>query len=164
MSSKIRIKMGPIEVECEGTEAFLKDELPDLLSTVSNLYKESKIGVGDNGGDDPGGGTGGPGQAGVGKIEGTTGTIAAKLQAKSGSDLILAACAHLTFVAKQKTSTRQQIIDQMKSATGYYKKSHSNNLSKNLLGLVQGGKLIEPSSGSYALNAPTRTDLEIRLA
>lgn len=43
MTSKIRIKMGPIEVEYEGSENFLKEELPELLGTVSNLYKESGL-------------------------------------------------------------------------------------------------------------------------
>lgn len=41
MTSKIRIKLGPVEVEYEGNEAFLKDELPDLLSAVARLHKES---------------------------------------------------------------------------------------------------------------------------
>ena len=159
MSSKIRIKMGPIEVECEGTETFLKDELPALLSTVSNLYKASRIGEGDGGGDGTGGDDGG-----VGKIQGTTGTLAAKLKVNSGPDLILAACAHLTFVAGKKTFTRKQILDQMKSAAGYYKKSHNSNMTKNLQGLLQVGKLVEPSTDNYALNAPTHTDLEKRLA
>ena len=33
-ASKIKIKMGPLEVEFEGSEAFLKAELPDLLAAV----------------------------------------------------------------------------------------------------------------------------------
>ena len=43
MTSKIRIKLGPIEVEYEGTESFLKEELPQLLEAVANLYKQSGI-------------------------------------------------------------------------------------------------------------------------
>jgi hypothetical protein len=39
--SKIRIKLGDIEVEYEGAESFLKDELPALLNAVSKLHHES---------------------------------------------------------------------------------------------------------------------------
>ncbi len=35
MTSKIRIKLGPIEVEYEGSESFLKEELPYLLAAVA---------------------------------------------------------------------------------------------------------------------------------
>lgn len=33
-ASRIRIKMGAIEVEYEGDESFLRDELPALLTAV----------------------------------------------------------------------------------------------------------------------------------
>jgi hypothetical protein len=38
MESKIRIKMADIEVEYEGSEAFLKGELPAILDAVSKLH------------------------------------------------------------------------------------------------------------------------------
>jgi len=38
MDCKIRIKLGEIEVEFEGSEAFLKRELPDLVRMGSELY------------------------------------------------------------------------------------------------------------------------------
>jgi hypothetical protein len=41
MTSKIKIKMGAIEIDYEGSEEFLKEELPSLLKTVSDLYKSS---------------------------------------------------------------------------------------------------------------------------
>ena len=41
MTSKIRIKLGAIEVEYEGSEQFLKEELPQLLTAVSELYAKS---------------------------------------------------------------------------------------------------------------------------
>ena len=39
MESKIKIKLGPIEVEYEGSESFLKQELPALIKTVTELFK-----------------------------------------------------------------------------------------------------------------------------
>jgi len=41
-TSKIKIKLGAIEVEYEGSESFLKEELPQLLSAVSDLYAKSR--------------------------------------------------------------------------------------------------------------------------
>ena len=40
-ASKIKIKMGLLEVEFEGSEAFLKAELPDLLAAVETLRPEA---------------------------------------------------------------------------------------------------------------------------
>jgi hypothetical protein len=37
VTSKVRLKLGQLEVECEGTEEFLRDELPKLLETFSKL-------------------------------------------------------------------------------------------------------------------------------
>ena len=42
-TAKMRIKMGPIEIEYEGSEDFLKQELTDLLSAVSKLYQDSGL-------------------------------------------------------------------------------------------------------------------------
>lgn len=55
MESKIRIKLGAIEIEYEGSENFLRKELPDLVKTVTELAKTSQI----TGQVNPGGGLGG---------------------------------------------------------------------------------------------------------
>ena len=39
----MRIKMGPIEIDYEGSEDFLKQELPAILTAVSTLHKESGL-------------------------------------------------------------------------------------------------------------------------
>lgn len=163
MNSKIRIKIGPIEVEYEGSESFLKEELPDLLTTVSDLYTKSNLsGVRIPGGaEEPSADA--PSLAPPG-VQGTTGTLAAKLQVKSGPELLLAGAARLTFVSGKETFSRQQIIDEMKSASAYYKKSYLNNLSKYLNSLIKDGKLLEPSQGMYALSAASKTDLGNRIA
>src|SRR5690348_16260150 len=93
MSSKIKIKVGPVEVEYEGSEEFLKNELAELLSSISKLYRES--GASSQPPTPPAGN-------GIGSI-GTTGAIAVKLQASSGSDLALAAAARL-YLGHQKAS------------------------------------------------------------
>lgn len=160
MASKIRIKLGEIEIEYEGDESFLTKELPQLLAIVSELHNKS--GGSNSSESDSELGVNGSGEAEV--LELTTGSVAAKLSAKSGTDLILAASARLTFVAKKQKFSRQDLINEMKSASAYFKKSYVNNLTKGLNALVKSGKLLEPSSGSFALSAATRASLKARLA
>lgn len=167
-TSKIKIKLGAIEVEYEGSETFLKEELPQLLSAVSDLYAKSRaalepppssqdtlsnppIGSNTNTGNKP-------------KLEATTGSIAAKLGCKSGPELVMAAAARLTFALQVSTFARQKIIDEMKTASAYYKATYLNNLTSYLNNLVKDGKLNEPSQGNYALTATSLKDLEQRLA
>jgi hypothetical protein len=161
MTSKVRIKMGPIEVDYEGSEEFLKEELVNLLTSVSKLYKESGMASAVLTPDSGGAGSG----SGAAKtVQGTSATIAAKLGVDSGPDLVMAACARLTFVLRKQAFSRKEILEEMKTASGYYKKSYSNNLSTYLQGLVSDGKLLETSTDNYSLNSPTKSNLEERLA
>lgn len=157
MESKIKIKLGPIEVEYEGSEKFLKEELPELIKTVSELYKTSNIKTEST---DPS--LNPPGKSPSLKI--TTGSIAAKIGCKNGPDLIMAACTSLTLVQKTENFTRKQILDEMKKATGFYKSSYNANLSQNLQQLVKDQKIIETSSGYYCLDAKVSIDMEKMLA
>lgn len=167
-TSKIKIKLGAIEVEYEGSEAFLKEELPQLLSAVSELYSKAHAGDGTllaaaGVPNQSAAGTNTVGHAQKPKFEATTGSLAAKLAVKSGPELILAAAARLTFVSQTPTFARQKLIDEMKTASAYYKATYLNNLTAYLNGLVKDGKLNEPTQGNYALTASSLKDLEGRL-
>ena len=161
MTSKIRIRMGQFEVECEGTEEFLKKELPALFTAISTLYKQaSPDETADDSATEPPKGKAGH----KGKVVGTTGSLAAKLKAKSGSDLAMAAAAQLSLGQGKATFTRKELTTEMRSATGYFKENFVSNLTKILAGLVSGQKLNEVSANTYALNAPERERLEKALA
>ena len=160
-TSKIKIKLGAIEIEYEGSETFLKEELPQLLSAISDLYTKSRPALTEAegaansvqcrpAGERP-------------RLEATTGSLAAKLSVKSGPDLVMAAAARLTFVLETNTFPRQKIIDEMKSASAYYKSTYLKNLTASLNNLVKDGKLNEPSQGNYALTATSLQDLEQRV-
>jgi len=155
MTSKIRIKLGPIEVEYEGSEDFLKEELPRFLEAVSNLYKQSGLPA-----MSPAGASGG----GAPQLQGTTGSIAAKLLCKTGPDLIMAAAARLTFVAGQETFNRKDLLKEMKAAKAYYKTSHRDNLTGSLNGLTKDGKLLEIAKDTYSLSANSKSELGAKLA
>ncbi len=159
-TSKIRIKMGQIEVECEGSEQFLKKELPDLLESVTRLYEQSGGGIAADGGN--GGGTNNSSGA-TGKIVGTTATLAGKLGAKTAKDLIIAAAAQLTLVGGKAEFSRQELLTSVKSASGYYKESYSKNFTNYLNVRVKAGQLVEPRSGHYALSAKEKKELETTL-
>jgi hypothetical protein len=90
-------------------------------------------------------------------------SIAAKLDVKSGSDLVLAACFAITR-SNVTSCSRTEILAEMRRATSYYKTSDKNNLSKYIKTLLKDKKILEQSSGSYALSAATRTDLEAKVA
>lgn len=154
MESKIRIKLGPIEIEYEGSETFLKQELPDLIKTVTELSKSAEvdtIDVSDKGG------------AGTGKIQLSTTSIAAKLSCSSGPDLITAAAAHLTLVKKAKTFTRKQLTDEMRTASGYFKATYRDNLTSSLKRLLRKDILNEPSTGHYSLTESAQKELGAKL-
>lgn len=65
MTTKIKIKVGGVEVDYEGPEAFLNKKLPELITQLSSLAKKVPAGDEPDGG---GGGTGGNGGGAVGTL------------------------------------------------------------------------------------------------
>lgn len=94
----------------------------------------------------------------------TTSTIAAKIRADSGRDLIRAAAAKLELVDGRASYTRQELLGEMQTATSYYKKTYSNNLSGYLNRLVRDDKLREVSKDTYALASGESSSLKNALA
>jgi hypothetical protein len=165
MTSKIRIKMGAIEVEYEGSQEFLKKDLQELLSAVAQLYTQSGCGtedkddVGDRGEDNDTGR-----RSRKSTLSGTTATIAGKLGAKSAPDLIIAAAAHLALVANKSEFSRKELHEQMKGASGYYKNNMQKNFTNYLNNRLKAGELVEPRTGHYALSSDKVTELRKSLA
>lgn len=155
MSSKIRIKIGSVEVEYEGPEEYLKKELPNLLEAVLKLSKEIGIAETTNNASTFADSNG--------KVQGTTETLAAKLASKSGGDLLEAAAAQLTLVQGKSPFNRGQLLSEMQGATSYYKKTYSKNLSSYISTAVKDGALMETSKYNYALGAEIKKTLEARL-
>ena len=164
MASRIRIKIGALEVEYEGEEDYLKDGLLDFLKSVVDLAEVSEFtdfsgeGQGEEGDSQPPI----PQPKGISHL--APETIAAKLNTKTGSDLVLAAAAYLKFTQGLGNFTRQQILEAMKEATGYYKGSMSNNLTRYLGSLVKRGRLNALANGKYSISAPTEKELRANIA
>lgn len=156
MESKIRIKLGPVEVEYEGSEAFLKKELLDILKTVTEYARSmgTVVELGESK-DDKGG---------QNVVKLSTKSIAAKLSSSNGPDIVIAAAAHLAFAKQHDVFSRQQILKEMQTASGYYRTSYGANLSSYLKTLLKNGTMTEPSTGNFSLSAKARKDLGGRLA
>jgi hypothetical protein len=163
MESKLRLKIGPIEVEHEGSDEFPSEKALTFIEQVLKLMKannikiETKMELPAAAADESKG-------VSTGGIQGTCTTIAAKIGGGSGPDLVMVAAARLTFVLGQSTFSRQNILEEMKTAAGYYKKNFSNNLSKYLQGLVKSGKLNETATDTYSLSENAKKELEGKLA
>ena len=160
-TSKIRIRMGQVEIEYEGSHDYLKADLPKLLETLVTLRANAgDEGRGDDQEETP---DDKKKKKKTGSITGTVAAIAAKLGVKTGPDLAIAAAAQLTLVANKESFKRLELLNAMKSATSYYKQTYSGNFSLTLKRLLTDDRLTEPSTGTYALTAKERTTLEAKL-
>lgn len=161
MASKIRIKLGAIEVEYEGEHDFLEK---DVLSLVRDLMEiaPSALPPAPNQ-QQMGGGQGAQGGQGGGGT-GTVSTYAAKLKVASGPNLILAALLQAAKVDGTTSLKRNGLLAAMKSAKAYYKTSYSNNLSTSLKNLVKAKDINEVAADEYAISPARMTALETQLA
>ena len=159
-TGRIKIRVGPIEVEYEGTEEFMREELPELLAGVANLHKAAELPALSV--DAPAGVSAEPAKR-PASLDMTTNTIAARLGASSGQDLLVAAAAHLTLVKGGDTFTRAELSAEMKGATGYFKESYAKNLTSYIQGAIKADKIMGRSNGSYALSGSLSESLRSRL-
>ncbi len=170
MASKIRIKLGEIEVDYEGSEEFLKNELPGLLSALADLRRASSDTNNSRSADNQANpnATQTAAQSSTtptGELPTlTTGSIAARLQVSSGPDLAIAAAARFNLIAKRDTFTRQELLTEMKTASAYYKTSMSDNLTKHIRSLVKQDKLVESAKNVFSLSAATQSEVAAKLA
>ncbi len=155
--------MGAIEVEYEGSDDFLKKELPELLAAVSSLHKEAGARMLPAAYVSPSGSGGGGEITNLGTISGTTATIAAKLGCDSGPELILAAAAQLTFVGGKDRFTAKELRNSCREARSLWKRSYGNNFGKYVATLVKDQSLLEAQNGVYALQAKKKQALEAQL-
>lgn len=159
-ASRISIKLGKLEIEFTGSEAYIRNGLPELIHLLSSYSvedeeegeilseEEAAKELPEN--PDPA----------SHKLQMTTNTISAKLSVKSGPDLVLASCVYMTLVKGVDVFERSNILAEMKAATHYFNKNYVNNLSQYLTRLLKDGKLIERKTNTYALQAKYRQDVE----
>lgn len=95
--------------------------------------------------------------------DGGTLELAQQLGATTGPGLIMAAAANLAIRQGRGSFSRRELSREMQSATGFYRSTYSNNLSKYLDRLIKSGKLSREGRGQFSMPLGTRTDIEARL-
>lgn len=170
--AKIKLKVGSMELEYEGAASFLTDGIEALLDTMGGLAHkmpaetppppspslDAKV----QPANDAGNGGGSPKNSGQSSF--STNTIAAHLKANTGSELAICALAQLELVQSKASSTRKEILAEMKNATTYYNKNMSSNLTKILDTLMSNKRINQTAKDTYALSASERNQLEAKVA
>jgi hypothetical protein len=159
MITKLKVKVGTFELDFEGEEEFIRKDLKDLLSLFGK-FSLSPQANGSSGNSK----TVVPPANGQPNLKLTTESIATRLNAKTGPDLLFSACARLGVVNGQESFSRKQILSEAKTATGYYTENVSRNISRDLRGLVKERKINEVASGIYSLNAEAKKELCAQLS
>ena len=188
MATRIRVRKGDTEVEYEGSEQFLKNELSSLLRAASTFPSGSgrqtppptprgagpARAVGARTSRRKGGGARTPAVAaavqappagkGADAPPGSTAGIAARIGCSHGTHLVLAASAQLNLRAGRTSFSRAELLAAMKTAAQYYKPVYGKNLSRYLKNLIKERQLNQPRPGIYALTAPARREMQKILA
>ena len=131
MAIKMRIKVGSVEIEYEGSEDFFKEEFPSIVKNFSQLSMPRVAVERDTTStneDLPDTDAVPMNNAPVFNM--TTNNIAARLGVRSAADMVIAACAHLAFVRNKNDFTSLDILEEMKTAHAYYAASHRKNLQQ----------------------------------
>jgi hypothetical protein len=156
-TAKVELAIGNLKFAGEGSEEWLSSELQkafDRCVELKGTFIEQKPGTTN--------GTTSPGVLADILVLGLN-SLAAKLKVSNVSELIIAACFKLTQGDKS-TCTRQEILEEMKRATNYYKASIVKNYTAYLKTVTTSQRLNEQTSGVYALPAAVRAELEAKLA
>jgi hypothetical protein len=159
MEMQIKLSFGAVQVEYEGTEEYFSSAIPGLLEKLVALASAApavrKATV-------PSDSPNGQVQHESG-LDHSTNTVARLLNAQTGPDLIMAAVAKLIIVGGADKVTRSQITAEMRSASAFYKKTYTNNLSKYLETLTKADQLRLMGDNLYGLPNKQREQIEARL-
>src|SRR5512135_225 len=117
--TKLVVKCGDIEVEYDGPEEFLKQELPELIKAIAQLRATPAAKSAAAAATNSSSGAAGSGETSVS-------TIAQQLSVKNGPDLIMAAALSLAR-AGAESFTKKQLRDRTRDATTFYRSSYTNN-------------------------------------
>jgi hypothetical protein len=167
-SAKIRIKVGSMELDYEGDPSFLTVGIGTLLVTMGDLAGRIKVDLPPSSSDKAQeqiaiGAAKGVTEA-IGQLAISTNTVAARLEAKTGPELVICAMAQLELVQGKASYGRAAILAEMKSATTYFKEPMGGNLSASLSSLTKSKRINQIATDSYALSATEKKKVEAKLA
>lgn len=156
MPAKISLTKGSLSIDFEGEEPFFIEYVRPLFLTVL-----------EDGGTDQALAISHERAPALEKRRPTTMTtksVASKLGADSGTTLLYAAAAALSLMQDREQFSRQNLHDEMKTATGFYKQTYGSNLSNYIDTLTKQGTLIEVAKDVFTVKSSEldimRTKLE----
>lgn len=149
-TSKLKIKIGNIELEYEGQHSFLKDDFIETMKQVIDLQSAIPETV-QHRTDET---TAQPQtqQSGEVKLNQSVTTIANLLNADSGPTIAIAAAAYLNIVESKTSFNRKDLLATMKNAHGRYKETYSSNLTKTINQLTKADKFRVNGNDAYTLS------------
>lgn len=147
----VKIGIGAISVEYEGEQKFIENGLMALVERV--IERAGHVPSVDK-----------RVRAEVSTLDMSTNTVAQMISVKTGSDLALAAIAKINLVKGQNTAARQDILDEMREASTFFKETYVSNLSAYLVTLVRSKRVNLVAKSTYALAAGERKRLSALLA
>lgn len=165
MVARVRIKAGPVEFEYEGETELGVTDIKDLFSHIEKLFKVPILAEGGEAHPhiEPAAPTvvNHGGNSVAQKLH--VNSVAQTLQAKSGSEVAVAAAATLQICEGKQTFTRNELLNTMKKATMHYNANMSSNLTK-ILGTLVGSKFDQIGDGVYSLKSDEHQKLAAQLA
>ena len=148
-TARVRFRVGDLELEYQGPSSYIENGLTDLFEKV--------LGYGDLDARLVGEATQ-PAAAAPEKspprrmdTDISLATMISRLGGNTGTDVVFMAAAHLAVCQERSRFSRAEVLENAKSADGYYKKSISSNLSSYLDRLLKDGRLTQYSDKSYSL-------------
>ena len=153
-----------MELEYEGDPAFLTGGIEALLVTMGSLAGSIPTEMPLTSPTTNANGAAQAAQGHSGTPTFTTATLAAHRGAKTGPELLICALARLEFVQGKSSSSRAEILTEMKSATAYYNKNMAGNLTSIFTSLTSTRRIREIVTDSYALSATERKQVEAKVA
>lgn len=159
--TRARINAGGVELEVEGANL----DVPNLIAQITEMRRTlgaipaAAVRTGSAQIDGMG-----EGAASAGVQTMSTNTIASLMNASTGSDLVMAAMAHIILIQRKDYAARREILDEMRAAKTFYKDTFSGNLSSYLDNLAKAKRLNLVAKETYALPNAERQNFEHLIA
>ena len=153
--SRIKVAIGDVQIEYEGDQDFIETKITTLAEELIALrerlpVQDREVVTSSN----------------FSQIQSelSTNTIAQIFGAKTGTDLVLAAVARINIIRCQPVASRQEILEEMREASTYFKETFASNLTAYLSTLVRTKRINLVSKSNYALAAGERNRIAQMLA
>lgn len=153
----LRAAFGALTVEVEATRSFLRDDFLNVLHDLREFAAEApSTAIVTNSSSNGVAVASAP----ESRLDLTTSSIAAAMNARTGSQLAMAAAAKLTLCDGRDRFNRRDVMAEMRSAGSFFKKTYSSNFTNYLNTLLKDRKLNEVGNGVYALPEATRREVQ----